>query len=204
MSTQPSLLAQRSCHQICLVPPPLRTISRPPPSLRPIASRVLEQAHHPCDVTRLLTSEAGAFGLNQKRLSAAGSRVGSGSKTSFVHSGVATVVVKNIPFLPPDDIAPSAPAPPVARFEYKNKLIILANFTRLLTVKGGDFGPSQETSVGCRQQGELRVEYGGRVPGVCDGRGEKESGLLIASIASKARVGWSTLQRYRCKGNFFL
>ena len=113
-------------------------------------------------------------------------------------------MVKNIPFLPPDDIAPSAPAPPVARFEYKNKLIILANFTRLLTVKGGDFGPSQETSVGCRQQGELRVEYGGRVPGVCDGRGEKESGLLIASIASKARVGWSTLQRYRCKGNFFL
>ena len=118
MSTQPSLLAQRSCHQICLVPPPLRTISRPPPSLRPIASRVLEQAHHPCDVTRLLTSEAGAFGLNQKRLSAAGSRVGSGSKTSFVHSGVATVVVKNIPFLPPDDIAPSAPAPSIARSEY--------------------------------------------------------------------------------------
>ena len=99
MSTQPSLLAQRSCHQICLVPPPLRTISRPPPSLRPIASRVLEQAHHPCDVTRLLTSEAGAFGLNQKRLSAAGSRVGSGSKTSFVHSGVATVVVEKHPLL---------------------------------------------------------------------------------------------------------
>ena len=87
------VIARHSGQQLCLSTP-LRTISRPPPSLRPIASRVLEQAHHPCDVTRLLTSEAGAFGPNQIRLSAAGSRVGSGSKTSFVHSGVATVVVK--------------------------------------------------------------------------------------------------------------
>lgn len=87
------VIARHSGQQLCLSTP-LRTISRPPPSLRPIASRVLEQAHYPCDVTRLLTSEASAFGPNQKRLLAAGSRVGSGSKTSFVHSGVATVVVK--------------------------------------------------------------------------------------------------------------
>jgi hypothetical protein len=276
LNQRPSF-AQHSCEQLCLSIP-LRTTSRPP--LCPIASRVLEQAHHPCDLTRLLAAEAGAFGPNQTvcRLPAAGWAPGRILRSCILV--FATVVVRNIPFLPPDDIAPSAPAPPVACFEYKNKLTILANFTRLLTVKVGDFSPSQETSVGCRQQVELRVEYCGRVPGVCDGRGDhpflalrimaespsadvclvyavticpifdppslcshkaldvqnivgvviqapriearhyrlhvravlsaaraasqNESGLLLASIASKARVGWSTLQLYRCKGELFL
>jgi hypothetical protein len=95
LNQRPSF-AQHSCEQLCLSIP-LRTTSRPP--LRPIASRVLEQAHHPCDLTRLLAAEAGAFGPNQTvcRLPAAGWAPGRRLRSYIL---VFATVVVIIPFLP--------------------------------------------------------------------------------------------------------
>jgi hypothetical protein len=55
------------------------------------------------------------------------------------------------------------------------------DFTRPLAVKAGGSGPNLISSVGCRPRDGFRLVYCGRVPGVCDGRGEQHTTRVKAA-----------------------
>jgi hypothetical protein len=53
--------------------------------------------------------------------------------------------------------------------------------TRPLAVKVGGSGPNLISSVGCRPRDGFQLVYCGRVPGVCDGRGEQHTTRVKAA-----------------------